>query len=131
MGNEFLIFTEDSLGCLAKLIIDAQLYKKEAVLKTAYWHTDDFYLYISIANDNYEVELRPKTKCSEDELSIVCRKFLNSLIDYQLRQDILGETQEIREAIIRKAFGEATKKTVPDIFSDSNESQEDGIFIQK
>jgi hypothetical protein len=61
------------------------------------------------------LSITPYLDCDFDSnfLQKTSDEFRNKLIDYQLRQEIIAETQDIQELIIRKAFGEAAKTHTP------------------
>jgi len=101
----------DSLGVVAYLSADTSIYSKTAVFKTAYWYTDRCYLFLSRPLDSPEtiqVEIRARTTLSRDELLSLCREFANNLIDQQVRQDVIAETGNIRDALVKKAFFEGS-----------------------
>jgi His-Xaa-Ser system protein HxsD len=99
----------DELGVFVRVRVDPAVYSEVAVLKTAYWLTDQHYLFITTnpSTGLLEVELRLKEGSSQDKLRTACGEFLNSLLDSEVRQRVLGETAEVRGALIRKAFFEA------------------------
>ena len=95
----------DELGVYAWVCVDPFVFPQVAVLKTAYWFTDRFYLYLSrTADGRLRIELRQKTAGDTEELVSACREFCNSLLDQTVRQQVLHETATVREALIRKAF---------------------------
>jgi His-Xaa-Ser system protein HxsD len=111
-GRDALWWETDQLGAVARVRIDTSVYSKTAVFKTAYWYTDRCYLFLSTPDDPVEtiqVEVRPKEEVGRDELVALCREFCNSLIDQQVRQDVIAETGSIRETLVKKAFFEGGK----------------------
>ncbi|SMG63369.1 conserved hypothetical protein [methanotrophic bacterial endosymbiont of Bathymodiolus sp.] len=103
----------DELGKYGRFIINSDIFNKIAVLKTAYWYTDLFYLKILSQSKSFEMIIRCKGDFDSNLLQKTSDEFRNKLIDYQLRQEIIAETQDIQELIIRKAFGEAAKTHTP------------------
>jgi His-Xaa-Ser system protein HxsD len=104
-----LVFEADELGAFARICVEISTYSRVAVLKTAYWFTDRCYVYILSSRSApgvLEVELRLKKEETDKQLETLCREFCNQLLDQQVRQDVLGETKAIREALIEKAFSE-------------------------
>ncbi len=87
-------------------------------LKTAYWHTDNFYLQLLKYNSNIIVELRSKPAQVQPDLEEACREFCNMLVDNQTRQFVIAETGKIRDTLLKKAFFEAKKSPI----KGSNES---------
>ena len=115
--TEGITWTTDTLGVVAYLSADTSIYSKTAVFKTAYWYTDRCYLFLSRSEDSPEtiqVEIRPKTTLSNVELFSLCREFANNLIDQQVRQQVIAETGNIRDALVKKAFFEGSSQLSSD-----------------
>lgn len=111
MGSDPITWEADSLGALATLLVNTGVYSKTTIFKTAYWYTDKCYLFLSRTEELPEiirVEVRPKSAIGGDELVTLCREFCNSLIDQQVRQDVIEETGSIRDTLVKKAFFEGT-----------------------
>ena len=107
----------DSLGALACLTVDTSIYNKTAVFKTAYWYTERCYLFLSRvegAPNSIQIEIRPKSTMNNEDLVALCRDFANNLIDQQVRQEVIAETGNIRDALIKKAFFEGSDHGEPD-----------------
>lgn len=101
-----LDFEIDRCGDLVRFSLDRSIYSDEAILKTAYWFSDRFYIYLDPLPDNrLLVELRLKGANSLD-LAQAVGEFSNSLLDFRLRQVVIQETGPIREALVAKAFSE-------------------------
>jgi His-Xaa-Ser system protein HxsD len=97
----------DQFGDLATLEIETSLYGEVPVFKAAYWFTDRFFVHLRRSGaETIMVELRHKGEGTAEELSRALSEFCNSLIDFKLRQVVLGETGAIREALVSKAFSE-------------------------
>jgi His-Xaa-Ser system protein HxsD len=105
----------DELGACSSVSIDLSVYGLTAVFKAAYWYTERFYLFLSREDgaDWLRVEIRPKQALDRQDLEAACRDFCNALIDQRVRQVVIEETGEIREALVRKAFGEGRKHLDP------------------
>jgi His-Xaa-Ser system protein HxsD len=105
MGASFS-FTVDGLGQSVIVEIDATLFDKAAIFKTAYWGTERAFLYLTQdkAAGLIYAELRPK-KPDATDLETVAREFCNALIDQQTRQIVLQETAVERDVLLTKAFG--------------------------
>jgi His-Xaa-Ser system protein HxsD len=116
----------DDLGNVASLTIQTSIYSKIAIFKTAYWFTDRWYLFLSKpppgAEDTVQVEIRSKSSASKDELIVMCREFANNLIDQQIRQEVIAETGNVRDSLIKKAFFEGNQTLYPANLT-SNEAQ--------
>lgn len=99
----------DALGVYVRVSVDPKVYSETAVLKTAYWFTDQYYLYLASNRDTgfLELELRLKQGESLDQLKAASGQFWNKLLDQEVRQRVLEETSPIREQLLKKAFFEA------------------------
>jgi His-Xaa-Ser system protein HxsD len=107
----------DELGTFARIVVDLSVYSKTAVFKTAYWYTEHLFLFLSRGerDNTVEIEMRSKEGSNRETLIRFCREFCNALIDQQVRQDVIRETSEIRDVLVRKAFGEGRKHLNPAI----------------
>src|SRR5205814_1880568 len=90
--------------------VDPNVFSDTAIFKTAYWFTDQYYLYFACDSDTQRlhVEFRLKqTKDDPEKLKAACGEFWNKLLDYQLREKVLAQTAAVRDTLVRKAFFEA------------------------
>lgn len=110
---------EDEFGIYALLGIDTNLFSETAILKTAYWFTDKYFLFFSENGNSsiLNVEIRPKNDESKSRLLEACGEFSNRLLDYELRQRVIAETCEIRNTLVKKAFFEAKLPLPPSVIS--------------
>lgn len=99
----------DALGVYARASVDPKVYGETAILKTAYWFTDQHYLFLAVDKNSglFNVEFRLKQGDSVEKLKEACAEFCNSLLDQALRQRVLEETSAVRDSLLRKAFFEA------------------------
>ena len=122
----------DALGASADLDVDLTVYPLTAVLKTAYWFTDRFFLYLHRPEgvlDRVLVEIRSKERgVGRDALIEACSDFANGLVDQAVRQLVLAETSGVRDALVRKAFGEGRTHGDPDAFADPRAVAAAGTF---
>ena len=108
MSDSFLV-SADALGSAVTVSIDTSVYGLIAIFKTAYWWTDRAYLYLRWDDGEGRrilVEIRSKTDIQADALVSIGRQFCNSLIDHQVRQEVLAETLGVRDRLLARAFGE-------------------------
>lgn len=97
----------DTFGDFAQILVDRQLYADAAVFKAAYWFTDRCYIYLDSRPDNrLAIEIRLKDGFPELLLQGIAGEFCNALVDYRVRSLVLVETNEIRHALVTKAFTE-------------------------
>ena len=85
---------------------DTSLFSKDAILKSIYWFGDKFHANISLIDNIYEISLKPLSNANikEGELDLYLQKLERDLIDFQLRDTIIKETQNIRDLLVAKAF---------------------------
>lgn len=101
----------DTLGEFAQVLINRQLYDDTAIFKTAYWFTERFYVFLDTSSDDrLLVELRPKITSPAVDLLAACAEFCNSLVDFRVRGMVLSETNNVRDALVTKAFMEGVPK---------------------
>jgi len=113
----------DHLGDYAQVGVDPKVFSDTAIFKTAYWFTDQYYLFLSrdAMNGHLTVEFRLKEAGDPKLLSAACGEFHNRLLDSALREKVLTQTSEVRDTLVRKAFFEA-KAPLPATTA-SNESR--------
>jgi His-Xaa-Ser system protein HxsD len=87
------------------LLVDEALYSREALLRTCYLFTDRCYIFIS-RHDPQHLSVNLKAKQIGREFRAVAGEFANTLLDYQVRQEINRETATLRDLIVAKAFAE-------------------------
>ena len=83
------------------------LFSKDTLFKCTYWYGDKFHVSIGFADaDTYCVKIKPLSTAliGEGELEYYQQKLERDLIDFQLRDIVTKETQNIRDLIIAKAF---------------------------
>ncbi|PGH41008.1 MAG: His-Xaa-Ser system protein HxsD [Candidatus Nephrothrix sp. EaCA] len=86
---------------------DASLFSKEAILKCLYWFGDKFRVNVSLVDANlYQIILKPLANAGvkEEESDLILQKLERDLIDFQLRDIITKETQNVRDLLLAKAF---------------------------
>jgi His-Xaa-Ser system protein HxsD len=98
----------------AVLTVDARVYSRDAVLRTLYWFSKDYYCELASEDGaHFSVRLRPRQTVPTLENPRVpdpktaISELQNALIDAELRVQIQKETAGIRELILAKAFSEA------------------------
>ena len=87
-----------------EIFLDASIYSKDAVFKCAYWYLNDYFTEVSSTENNFfKVTFSPKNKnlvISEEKLA----EIKNSFLDFNLRDIVSKETQNIRDLLTAKAF---------------------------
>jgi His-Xaa-Ser system protein HxsD len=99
----------DSLGVYVRVSVDPKVFSETAILKTAYWFTDQYYLFLANnrATELLDVEFRLKQGDDIGKLKAACGEFWNGMLDQAVRQRVLEETAPVRDTLLKKAFFEA------------------------
>lgn len=128
VGPSFFHAGTDSLGAYATANVDTEVYGETVLLKTAYWFTDQYYLFLTADknNNSINVEFRLKQGDSVEKLKEACAEFCNSLLDQSVRQRVLEETSAIRDSLIRKAFFEGKAPNPKEVISDETHLAQTG-----
>ena len=112
----------DELGVFARVSVDPNVFSEVAILKTAYWFTDQHYLFLSKNKSSglLDVEFRLKQGDAIEQLKTACGEFWNNLLDQEVRQKVLLETAPLRDTLLKKAFLEAKAPLPRGIASDES-----------
>ena len=112
----------DELGVFARVSVDPNVFSEVAILKTAYWFTDQHYLFLSKNKSSglLDVEFRLKQGDAIEQLKTACGEFWNNLLDQEVRQKVLLETAPLRDTLLKKAFLEAKAPLPPGIASEES-----------
>lgn len=100
----------------AIVFLNVSLYSKESIFKCMYWYGDKFRTNISFEDsETYRVAVKPisSTEYSNLELEELLVKLERDLIDYNLRDIVTKETQNIRDLLIAKAFSSGEFDELP------------------
>ena len=96
------------------LNLDPTIYSRDALLRASYWFTDRAYIRFLASSENHlslQIEVKHPQATLENprptEIEELSREFLNSALDFELRQQIEKETSPIRQIILAKAFSES------------------------
>lgn len=95
---------------------DASLYSKDSLFKCLYWYGDKFHTNISFYNETtYRVSIKQinENNLSEDKLNEILFKLERDLIDFNLRDIVSKETQNVRDLLIAKAFSNGEFDELP------------------
>ncbi len=95
---------------------DTSLYSKDSIFKCLYWYGDKFHANLSFADSNtYRVSVKPisTTQLSSDELENLLLKLERDLVDFNLRDIVTKETQNVRDLLIAKAFSNGEFDELP------------------
>ena len=82
--------------------VDGSMYSLAAIQRTAHRFTGKFWTEIVHRDDGYVVALTPRTQGTSTVT--LQREFSTALLDESLREQILDQTREIRDTLVRKAF---------------------------
>jgi His-Xaa-Ser system protein HxsD len=95
---------------------DSTLYSKDSIFKCLYWYGDKFHTNLSFADSNtYRVSVKPisTNQLSSDELENLLLKLERDLVDFNLRDIVTKETQNVRDLLIAKAFSNGEFDELP------------------
>jgi His-Xaa-Ser system protein HxsD len=98
----------------ATIYLDPRIYTREAILKACYWFTNVAYIQIPESSDGriaIQVRLKQTTPTLEEPQLVRIEDFIgefcNSLLDFELRQQVEIETGSLKQLILAKAFSES------------------------
>lgn len=88
--------------------LSREIYLKEAVIEASYNYCNDFFVRFDCDDKNIIVyfERKDKNNCTYAEK---VKKFINDIIDQQIRLELYNRTLKIRESIYQKAFSPLNK----------------------
>jgi His-Xaa-Ser system protein HxsD len=103
----------------------------DAILKACYWFSRDFACEVQEGNAEVSiVHLRPK-KGAHVQTEDVRARFLESAMDFALRERVAKDTSEVRDLLLAKAFSESgvLEDQPQGVFGDQiEEAKPDGMF---
>ncbi|MDM4772931.1 His-Xaa-Ser system protein HxsD [Solimonas sp. SE-A11] len=82
--------------------VDGSMYSLAAIQRTAHRFTGQFWIEISRRDDGFAVALKPRAQATNTDS--LRQEFFTALLDESLREQILDQTREIRDTLVRKAF---------------------------
>lgn len=95
---------------------DTSLYSKDSIFKCLYWYGDKFHTNVSFADSNtYRVSVKPVStnQLSQQEKENLLLKLERDLVDFNLRDIVTKETQNVRDLLIAKAFSNGEFDELP------------------
>ncbi|MCB0538962.1 MAG: His-Xaa-Ser system protein HxsD [Bacteroidetes bacterium] len=95
---------------------DTSLYSKDSIFKCLYWYGDKFHTNVSFADSNtYRVSVKPVStnQLSQQEQENLLLKLERDLVDFNLRDIVTKETQNVRDLLIAKAFSNGEFDELP------------------
>ena len=95
---------------------DTSLFSKDSILKCLYWYGDKFHANFSFADSNtYRVSIKPvsNNQLSQQEQENLLLKLERDLVDFNLRDIVTKETQNVRDLLIAKAFSSGEFDELP------------------
>jgi His-Xaa-Ser system protein HxsD len=103
-NNEIIVFA------------DTSLYSKDSIFKCLYWYGDKYHTNVSFADSNtYRVSVKPIStiQLSQQEQENLLVKLERDLVDFNLRDIVTKETQNVRDLLIAKAFSNGEFDELP------------------
>jgi len=102
--NEIIVFANTAL------------YSKDSIFKCLYWYGGKFHTNLSFADSNtYRVSIKPMStiQLNSEELENLLLKLERDLVDFNLRDIVTKETQNVRDLLIAKAFSNGEFDELP------------------
>lgn len=126
-----LTWLED--GRRVALVVDEELYPRDAVYGAAYLFVDRCWVFLSRPGDKQiEVRLKPKGESSQELLESLAGEFANELLNQVLRIRIGDSTGKIREYYMARAFfTTSTQSSIDQLLAELDEEElaEDDLEI--
>lgn len=95
---------------------DTSLFSKDSIFKCLYWYGDKFHTHVSFADSNtFRVSVKPisTNRLSQQEQENLLLKLERDLVDFNLRDIVTKETQNVRDLLIAKAFSNGEFDELP------------------
>ena len=89
------------------VFVDPSLYSKDSIFKCLYWYGDKYHTNVSFADSNtFRISIKPIStiQLSQLEQENLLLKLERDLVDFNLRDIVTKETQNVRDLLIAKAF---------------------------
>ena len=102
------------------------LYPKEAIIKAAYFFTDNYFVSLDIDEKYYLVNMNPKSNVTEQNLE---EEILNEVLAQTNRYIISSSTKNIREMIIGRALASTMIDNRDKGFVDDESISADDILV--
>lgn len=77
------------------------LYSKQVLLKTCFHFTDNYYVFLDLADDRFILNIKSKNGVNNPNIK---DEFLNELLAQATRQAVYMETKNIREMMMARAI---------------------------
>lgn len=95
---------------------DASLYSRDSVFKCLYWYGDKYHTNVTFIDGNiFRISVKPisETQFSQEQLEKLLQKLERDLVDFNLRDIVTKETQNIRDLLTAKAFSNGEFDELP------------------
>lgn len=105
------------------LYLDSSVYSRDALMKCLYWYANRFDISIEKNKEQYfEVVLEPLPTfaAKDEEIEKMFIKLKQDVVDFNLRDIVAKETQNVRELLIAKAFSNFDTEELPPEISGHN-----------
>lgn len=130
--SEEITWLED--GQRVALVIDEELYPRDAIYGAAYLFVDRCWVFLDRPSDRkVEVRLKPKGPSSPEILQALAGEFANELLNQVLRVRIGDSTRKIREYYMARAFfSTSTQSSIDQLLAELDEEElaQDDLEIQ-
>jgi len=93
---------------LITIFLDSLLFSKDSIFKCLYWYGDRFHTTVSLIDNGtkYMVTIKPFESSANvgGDLKLYQLKLERDFIDFNLRDIVTKETQNVKDLLIAKAF---------------------------
>jgi His-Xaa-Ser system protein HxsD len=125
------VYTVD--GRSVGLLLDEDLYPRDAIYGAAYLFVDRAYVFLERpAERRVQVRLRAKESATPEQVDAIAGEFCNELLNQVLRLRIAESTKTIREYYMARAFfGDDTRASIDALLAqlDQEELESDPLAI--
>jgi His-Xaa-Ser system protein HxsD len=98
-----------SIAAADEILLDRNLFEREAILATASRFTNQYYIGVDFFNEySIKVSIQPKDNIATE--SNIAKIFYNELIEQQVKCDLQKKFGKLREMIVEQAFYPLEKK---------------------
>jgi His-Xaa-Ser system protein HxsD len=115
----------------ASLRVSNELASVDALLKTCYWFSRDFFCNVREDGPGYSLVSLKSRDSSPVQPEEIRDTFMNHALDFALRERVTAKTADIRDLLLAKAFSESgvLEDRPEGIFGDPlEEAKSDGMF---
>ncbi len=111
-----MVYKNQAKNNEVKIYLDAKLFSKDSVFKCLYWYGNKYHTNFSLENpEKYCITIKPMSNDLLDDITLegLLLQVEKDLIDFNLRDIVTKETQNLRDLLIAKAFSNGEFDELP------------------